>query len=144
MPDQVKTILLALGCVAALPACGREPPMDRSLATPAPSTDAASASSRLAGHYRCAGNCSGIDHAVDLQPDGRYIVSGRVPGLPGAGGSRQGRWALEPSGRQLRLLPDDKEQPEQLYDILSDHELAYVGNDSTAIDLAYTLKRTAD
>lgn len=98
----------------------------------------------MAGHYRCAGNCSGIDHAVELQPDGRYIVSGHVPGLSNASGDQRGRWALEPSGRQLRLVADDNGQPEQLYDIVSDEEIAYVGNDSTAIDLVYTLKRAAD
>ena len=144
MPDLLKSIPLALVCFVALSACRREPPVEHSVATPATSTTAKSASSHWAGHYRCAGHCSGIDHAVELQPDGRYIVSGHVPALSDARGIRQGRWALEPSRRQLRLVPDDNRQPEQLYDIISDHELAYVGNDSTAIDLAYTLRRAAD
>lgn len=98
----------------------------------------------MAGHYRCAGNCSGIDHAVELRADGRYIVSGQVPGLSGSAGSQEGRWSIEPAGRQLRLVPDDQGQPEQLYDVISDKEIAYVGNDSTAIDLVYTLRRATD
>lgn len=86
----------------------------------------------------------GIDHAVELLPDGRYVVTGRVPELANLAASQQGRWAIEPTGRQLRLVPDDKGLPQQFYDVISDHEIAYVGTDSMAIDLVYTLKRPAD
>lgn len=144
MPDLLKTTCVVLLCFAPLSACRRDQPVDRNPAAPVAATPTQSEHPGLAGHYSCAGHCAGIDHAVELRPDGRYVVTGRVPELSNATGRQEGRWAIEPAGRQLRLVPDNKGQPEQLYDILSDHEIAYVGNDSIAIDLVYTLERPAD
>lgn len=98
---------------------------------------------RFEGTLPCAG-CPRVDSILDLRADGSYVLTETYPDAMEQSGSTEGNWAAEGDGAQLRLDPNNKQEPDRLYEIASNDELHQIDTGDGAIPakVSYSLQRT--
>ena len=107
-----------------------------------PAFDVKAFAGLYAGILPCA-DCPGIDTSIAFTPEGSYSMSETYQEPGGGSFVTKGTWTLREDGKTLLLDPEDKEERDRWYEIVSATELRALDRDGKAIDgkLDYTLRR---
>jgi len=103
------------------------PPVTDTSSSVAPTFDRKAFAGTFKGILPCT-DCSGVDTALELRPDGTYAISETYQGKAG-GAKMQGTWTVEASDQHLRLDPDSKSEADRVFAIASNEQIAPVGQD---------------
>lgn len=110
-------------------------------ASASPAFDVKAFAGLYAGILPCA-DCPGIDTSIAFTPEGGYSMSETYQDGAGSFVSK-GTWTLREDGKTLLLDPEDKEDRDRWYEIVSATELRALDREGKAIDgkLDYSLRR---
>jgi copper homeostasis protein (lipoprotein) len=111
-------------------------------ASAAPAFDVKAFAGLYAGILPCA-DCPGIDTSIAFTPEGGYSISETYQDAGGGSFVTKGTWALREDGKTLLLDPEDKEERDRWFEIVSADELRALDRDGKPIDstLDYSLRR---
>ena len=111
-------------------------------ASAAPAFDVKAFAGLYAGILPCA-DCPGIDTSIAFTPEGGYSMSETYQGEGGGSFVTKGTWTLREDGKTLLLDPEDKEERDRWYEIVSASELRALTPDGKPIEsnLDYSLRR---
>lgn len=111
-------------------------------ASAAPAFDVKAFAGLYAGILPCA-DCPGIDTSIAFTPEGAYSMSETYQGDGGGSLVTKGTWTVREDGKTVLLDPEDKEERDRWYQIVSASELRALDGDGKAIDsqLDYSLRR---
>lgn len=111
-------------------------------ASASPAFDVKAFAGLYAGILPCA-DCPGIDTSIAFTPEGGYSMSETYQEEGGGSFVTKGTWTLREDGKTLLLDPEDKEERDRWYEIVSASELRALDRDGKAIDskLDYSLRR---
>lgn len=104
--------------------------------------DARAFAGRFEGTLPCAG-CPEVDSILELGADGTYVLTETYPDAMAQSGATRGTWAGEDDGARIRLDPDDKREPDRLYEVASADELRQLDTSGGTIptQVSYSLQR---
>jgi copper homeostasis protein (lipoprotein) len=111
-------------------------------ASAAPAFDIKAFAGLYAGIVPCA-DCPGIDTSIAFTPEGTYSMSETYQEEGGGSFVTKGTWTVREDGKTVLLDPEDKEERDRWYEIVSATELRALDRDGKAIDskLDYSLRR---
>lgn len=111
-------------------------------ASAAPAFDVKAFAGLYAGILPCA-DCPGIDTSIAFTPEGTYSMSETYQEEGGGSFVSKGTWTVREDGKTLLLDPEDKQERDRWYQIVSATELRALDRDGKAIDsrLDYSLRR---
>lgn len=111
-------------------------------ASAAPAFDVKAFAGLYAGIVPCA-DCPGIDTSIAFTPEGTYSMSETYQEEGGGSFVTKGTWTVREDGKTVLLDPEDKEERDRWYEIVSANELRALDRDGKAIDskLDYSLRR---
>ena len=111
-------------------------------ASASPAFDVKAFAGLYAGILPCA-DCPGIDTSVAFDPEGGYSMSETYQGDGGGSFVTKGTWTLREDGKTLLLDPEDKEERDRWYEIVSASELRALTPEGKPIEskLDYSLRR---
>jgi copper homeostasis protein (lipoprotein) len=111
-------------------------------ASAAPAFDIKAFAGLYAGIVPCA-DCPGIDTSIAFTPEGTYSMSETYQEEGGGSFVTKGTWTVREDGKTELLDPEDKEERDRSYEIVSATELRALDRDGKAIDskLDYSLRR---
>lgn len=111
-------------------------------ASAAPAFDIKAFAGLYAGIVPCA-DCPGIDTSIAFTPEGTYSMSETYQEEGGGSFVTKGTWTVREDGKTVLLDPEDKEERDRWYEVVSATELRALDRDGKAIDskLDYSLRR---
>ncbi len=111
-------------------------------ASAAPAFDVKAFAGLYAGTLPCA-DCPGIDTSIAFTPEGGYSMSETYQDGDSSSFVTKGSWTLGEDGKTLLLDPEDKEERDRSYEIVSVNELRALDQAGKPIDstLDYSLRR---
>lgn len=111
-------------------------------ASAAPAFDIKAFAGLYAGLLPCA-DCPGIDTSIAFTPEGTYSMSETYQADGGGSFVSKGTWTVREDGKTVLLDPEDKEERDRWYEVVSANELRTLDRDGKAIDskLDYSLRR---
>lgn len=111
-------------------------------ASAAPGFDAKAFAGTYAGMLPCA-DCPGIDTTIVFAPEGGYTLSEVYQDGSNSSFVTKGTWTVKEDGKTVLLDPEDKEERDRGYELVSATELRALDQDGKAIDskLDYSLRR---
>ena len=111
-------------------------------ASAAPAFDIKAFAGLYAGIVPCA-DCPGIDTSIAFTPEGTYSMSETYQEEGGGSFVTKGTWTVREDGKTVQLDPEDKEERDRWYEVVSATELRALDRDGKAIDskLDYSLRR---
>ncbi len=156
-------LALALSCLA-LAACKREaeaPPAavaaapteeitsavisesdQNSPSSAAPGFDAKAFAGTYGGTLPCA-DCPGIDTSIAFAPEGGFTMSEVYQDSDSSSFTLKGTWTVKEDGKTLLLDPEDKQERDRWFEVVSGNELRALDTEGKPIDskLDYSLRR---
>ena len=111
-------------------------------ASAAPGFDVKAFAGTYAGILPCA-DCPGIDTSIAFTPEGGYTMSEIYQDSEGSSFTGKGTWTVREDGKTLLLDPEDKEEYDHWYEVVSPTELRMLDREGKPIDskLDYSLRR---
>ncbi len=111
-------------------------------ASAAPAFDIKAFAGLYAGIVPCA-DCPGIDTSIAFTPEGTYSMSETYQEEGGGSFVTKGTWTVREDGKTVLLDPEDKEERDRWYEVVSATELRALDMEGKAIDskLDYSLRR---
>jgi uncharacterized lipoprotein NlpE involved in copper resistance len=111
-------------------------------ASAAPAFDVKAFAGLYAGMLPCA-DCAGIDTSIAFTPEGGYSMSETYQDADQSSFVTKGTWTVREDGKTLLLDPEDKEERDRWYEIVSMSELRALDMEGKAIDstLDHSLRR---
>lgn len=108
----------------------------------APGFDAKAFAGSYAGILPCA-DCPGIDTTIVFVPEGGYTLSEIYQDGDGSSFVTKGTWAVKEDGKTVQLDPEDKEERDRWYEVVSATELRALDSEGKPIEgkLDYSLRR---
>lgn len=106
--------------------------------------DSKSFAGSFLGTLPCA-SCPGIETTIQFNADGTYALTETHMGEKDGPQVVDGTWTVEDDGKQVRLDPSSKTEPDRLYAIASNDAIVMLdeAGKSAQSTLDYTLKRAA-
>ena len=139
-------------CFAALAtlllvACPTAPPVEHTGTTASPdpahtSRNALDWAGSYVGTLPCA-DCPGIDTTIAFTPEGGYTMGEIYQDSDSSAFATKGTWTVREDGKTLLLDPEDKEEYDHWYEVVSPTELRMLDREGKPIDskLDYSLRR---
>ena len=139
-------------CFAALAtllmvACTTAPPVEHTGTTASPdpahtSRNALDWAGSYVGTLPCA-DCPGIDTTIAFTPEGGYTMGEIYQDSDSSAFATKGTWTVREDGKTLLLDPEDKEEYDHWYEVVSPTELRMLDREGKPIDskLDYSLRR---
>lgn len=111
-------------------------------ASAAPGFDAKAFAGTYGGTLPCA-DCSGIDTTIAFTPEGGYTMSEVYQDRDASSFVIKGTWTVKEDGKTLLLDPEDKQELDRWFTVVSPNELRALDKDGKPIDskLDYSLRR---
>ena len=111
-------------------------------ASAAPGFDAKAFAGTYGGILPCA-DCPGIDTTIVFVPEGGYTLSEIYQDGSDSSFITRGTWTVGEDGKTLLLDPEDKQERDRAYEVVSATELRALDRDGQPIDgkLDYSLRR---
>ena len=111
-------------------------------ASAAPGFDAKAFAGTYGGTLPCA-DCPGIDTSIAFTPEGGYSMSETYQDRDSSSFVTKGTWTVREDGKTVLLDPEDKEEHDRWYEIVSTAELRALDREGKAIEskLDYNLRR---
>ena len=163
--NRTRTLVLVGLTVFAIAGCKREaeaPPPVESTAAPteeiksavisevdhgspasaAPGFDVKAFAGTYAGILPCA-DCPGIDTTIAFTPEGGYTMGEIYQDSDSSAFATKGTWTVREDGKTLLLDPEDKQEYDHWYEVVSPTELRMLDREGKPIDskLDYSLRR---
>ncbi|HWS79279.1 MAG TPA: copper resistance protein NlpE, partial [Thermomonas sp.] len=104
--------------------------------------DAKAFAGTYGGTLPCA-DCPGIDTSVAFAAEGGYSMSETYQDGTASSFVTKGTWAVREDGKTVLLDPEDKEERDRWFEVVSPSELRALDRDGKAIEstLDYSLRR---
>ena len=102
-------------------------------ASAAPAFDGKAFAGTYAGILPCA-DCQGIDTTIVFVPEGGYTLSEIYQDGSDSSFVTKGTWTVQEDGKTLLLDPEDKEERDRSFEVVSATELRTTGTDGKAGD----------
>ena len=111
-------------------------------ASAAPGFDVKAFAGTYGGTLPCA-DCSGIDTSIAFTPEGGYTLSEVYQDRDNGSFTTKGTWTVREDGKTLLLDPEDKQEHDHWYQVVSPTELRALDQAGKPIDskLDYSLRR---
>lgn len=111
-------------------------------ASAAPAFDVKAFAGTYGGTLPCA-DCPGIDTSIAFTPEGGYTMSEVYQDSTDSSFATKGTWTVKEDGKTLLLDPEDKEEYDHWYEVVSPTELRALDKEGKPIDskLDYSLRR---
>ena len=111
-------------------------------ASAAPGFDAKAFAGTYGGTLPCA-DCPGIDTTIAFAPEGGYTMSEVYQDGDASTFTLKGTWTVREDGKTLLLDPEDKQEMDRWFEVVSATELRALDKDGKPIDskLDYSLRR---
>ena len=108
----------------------------------APGFDAKAFAGTYGGTLPCA-DCPGIDTSIAFAPEGAYAMSEVYQDSDSSSFTTKGTWTVREDGKTLLLDPEDKQEYDHWFEVVSATELRALDKDGKAIEskLDYSLRR---
>lgn len=111
-------------------------------ASAAPGFNVKAFAGTYAGILPCA-DCPGIDTTIAFTPEGGYTMGEIYQDSDSSAFATKGTWTVREDGKTLLLDPEDKEEYDHWYEVVSPTELRMLDREGKPIDskLDYSLRR---
>ncbi len=111
-------------------------------ASAAPGFDVKAFAGTYAGILPCA-DCPGIDTTIAFTPEGGYAMGEIYQDSDSSAFTTKGTWTVKEDGKTLLLDPEDKDEYDRWYQVVSATELRLLDRDGKPVDskLDYSLRR---
>ena len=111
-------------------------------ASAAPGFDVKAFAGTYGGILPCA-DCPGIDTTIAFTPEGGYTMGEIYQDSDSSAFATKGTWTVREDGKTLLLDPEDKEEYDHWYEVVSPTELRMLDREGKPIDskLDYSLRR---
>ena len=111
-------------------------------ASAAPAFDVKAFAGTYGGTLPCA-DCPGIDTSIAFTPEGGYTMSEVYQGGDASSFTLKGTWTVKEDGKTLLLDPEDKQEMDRWFTVVSPTELRALDREGKSIDskLDYSLHR---
>lgn len=111
-------------------------------ASAAPAFDVKAFAGTYGGTLPCA-DCPGIDTTIAFTPEGGYTMSEVYQDGDASSFVVKGTWTVKEDGKSLLLDPEDKQEMDRWFEVISPNELRALDKDGKRIDskLDYGLRR---
>lgn len=104
--------------------------------------DAKAFAGTYGGTLPCA-DCAGIDTTIAFTPEGGYTMAETYQDSDGSSFSTAGTWTVRADGKTVLLDPNQKDEHDRVYEVVSATEIRALGRDGTPAQsgLDYRLQR---
>ena len=108
----------------------------------APGFDAKAFAGTYGGTLPCA-DCPGIDTSIAFAPEGGFTMSEVYQDSDSSSFTLKGTWTVKEDGKTLLLDPEDKQERDRWFEVVSGNELRALDTEGKPIDskLDYSLRR---
>ena len=111
-------------------------------ASAAPGFDVKAFAGTYGGTLPCA-DCPGIDTSIAFTPEGGYTMSEVYQDSEGSSFTGNGTWTVREDGKSVLLDPEDKDERDRAFEVVSSSELRLLDASGKPADsgLGYSLRR---